>query len=138
MAVKACTLCLAAAAGVASCNSDFLGAAPAVLIEITVCCLASYADILAGMAYYSICHALASLPEAFTAGFIGLGSVIAANGDITLGTEMFLIVHAVFHRTFELSHFKSPFLSQSIVHKLSIWKFKMFYTFSCILFFLLL
>ena len=100
MAVKACTLCLAAAAGVASCNSDFLGAAPAVLIEITVCCLASYADVFAGAACHCICHAVRSLPKTFTAGLIWSGSITSANGDISFGTEMFLVVHTVFYRTF--------------------------------------
>lgn len=100
MTVKARTFCFSAAAGAASCNADFSGAALAVLIKITVGCLASDTDVSAGSACNCICHAVCSLPETFTAGFIWSGGITAADGDIPFGTEVFFVVHTVFYRTF--------------------------------------
>ena len=95
MTVKARTFCFSAAAGAASCNADFSGAALAVLIKITVGCLASDTDVSAGSACNCICHAVCSLPETFTAGFIWLCGVAPANGNVPFGAEVVIVVHAV-------------------------------------------
>lgn len=95
VAVKACTFRFPAGTCIAAAYADFLGAALAVLVEITVSCLAPYADLLAGAAYDSVHHAACPFPEALTAGFVWLCGVAAADGDVAFGTEVVIVVHAV-------------------------------------------